>query len=95
MSSARQLERWAKMRRLGRTRFVIYYGVLAWGVGTGVFVSILLGWLQGWNDFGMWLAISMVSFPIGGIFWAMAMWMFFERIWRDAGERALQQDGDR
>lgn len=73
-------ERWTKIRERGRKRFVLLYGVLGWGVPTALLFTIWNGFAEGWDGLLAKLLISLVIFPIGGIFWGMLMWAFLERV---------------
>lgn len=80
----KQLERWAKTRQKGRTRYVWFNGMLCWGVTTGVFWSLGMAFMQGWDRLPLLLAVSMIGFPIGGIFFGLWTWKTFEKQFQEA-----------
>jgi hypothetical protein len=41
--SPKQLKKWAKTRQMGRARYIWLYGVLGWGLMTGVSWSVAMG----------------------------------------------------
>jgi hypothetical protein len=71
--------KWDEIRKGGRRRFVLRYGVLGWGVSTGIFFSLWMGYCEGWDAFFFGLIPALVLFPLGGIAWGRFMWWFFER----------------
>jgi hypothetical protein len=68
----------------GKARYILLVGVIGWGIPTGILFSLLNGWTSGepHHFWGPRLAVSLVLFPIGGIFFGLVMW---KRI--DAGIR--------
>lgn len=76
--SEKEREGWDRMRKKGRTRYIVIYGVLIWGCITAILFScmpLLFG-----NAFD-WLrtTLSFVLFPIGGVWWGRSMWNFMEQ----------------
>ena len=41
MSTTTFTEKWTKIRELGRSKFVLRYGVLGWGVSTAILFSLI------------------------------------------------------
>jgi hypothetical protein len=76
----RDWSRWEKMRKKGFLRFVLVNGVLYWGVLTGLFFAIAMSAIDSQRDpFLRTLCLSLVAFPIGGVFWGLFVWFWTER----------------
>jgi hypothetical protein len=78
----KQLARYEEMMTLPKWRYILVYGVLAWGVSVGILVTIIDLFIDksGWryvlqND--LWT--NLIGFPIGGIFFGMYMREFMPR----------------
>jgi hypothetical protein len=74
----KQATRWKKTRQMGRGRYTLIYGVLIWGVATGVIWALAMSAIQGWERLPILLVLALVAFPIGGIFFGRLMWRIFE-----------------
>jgi hypothetical protein len=72
-------EKWFKLRKLGRRNFVLYYGVLGWGVSSAILFALLQGYFYGFSALLFYLVASLILFPIGGYAWGRFMWWFFEK----------------
>jgi hypothetical protein len=90
---AARRERWAATRARGKTRFVLQYGVLAWGVTTALIWTLVMALWQGWERFWMHLGIALVVFPLAGIFWGVWMWHWSERSHRRSAAPNLGDEG--
>lgn len=77
--STTSADKWAKFREQGRSRFVVRYGVLGWGVSTAILFSLWNGFSEGWDGFYFKLIPALVLFPLGGYLWGRFMWWFLER----------------
>ena len=77
-SRANQLAKWQEIRERGFWRFVLLRGVLTWGLGTALLYCLIM-WLVSDQDIRLLLPISLVIFPIVGIFWGAFVWWFAER----------------
>jgi hypothetical protein len=73
-------EKWAATRQLGRDAFVWRYGVLGWGISTGVLFAVVEGVQHGMQAGLVQLPIALTMFPLAGVLWGRAMWWFFERV---------------
>lgn len=71
--------RWAKFSKLGRSQYVLRYGVLAWGVPVAILFVLLQGFLQGWTAAAFQAIPALVLFPLGGLFYGRIMWSLLER----------------
>ena len=66
------------MIRLGRARYILYFGVLGWGLLTATLFTA-------WNLYtkkGLGAAemiIPFVVFPLGGLLWGAAMWSVMKK----------------
>ncbi len=61
-----------------RFHYILRYGVLGWGLATGILWSAVMTW-WGPGPFLVYLAIALVLFPIGGWFWGAIMWRMIQR----------------
>jgi hypothetical protein len=68
-----------KIRKLGRGKFVLRYGVLGWGISTAILFSLIMGFTEGWDGFVFKLIPALIIFPLGGFVWGRLMWAFLER----------------
>ncbi len=79
---------WHKSRRMGRERFVLTYGVLYWGVLTGLlWVAAFGGYTvlvegEAWDSALDILPFGLTCFPIGGIAFGYSLWWWTERTYR-------------
>ena len=72
--------RWAAIRQRGRRRYIVVSGVLGWGVPTAILTTTfmqLVGGVPG--PFLGRLALGLVTFPLGGIWFGAWMWSVNER----------------
>lgn len=70
---------WQLLRKKGRYHFIIFRGVLFWGLFTAIFMSvfqyfILPDQLQTHN-----IVINFILFPIAGFVWGLLTWNWTER----------------
>jgi hypothetical protein len=72
-------EKAAKLVKLGRSKFVLFYGVLAWGVPTAILFALVRGYSDGWGTFLPQLIIALILFPLGGVLWGRIMWKLLGR----------------
>lgn len=62
----------------GKWHYIFFHGVLGWGVTTAVLFSLAQYYFNE-VSFVDSLKLSMVIFPIGGVFWGAFMWWFFKK----------------
>jgi hypothetical protein len=67
-------ERAARLIRQGRSRFVLLYGVIGWGVPVAIGVAVNEAFSTGMPGFLRQLAIGLVVFPLGGILFGRWLW---------------------
>lgn len=72
------LARWQKIREQGPLRFIVYRGMLGWGLTTAV---LWCGLMMVFTDreFIPLLIAALIGFPIGGLVWGGAMWFMAEK----------------
>lgn len=58
----------------GMLRFIVYRGVLGWGITTAVIVQLIMS-LTSDKSFFDGLIISLTIFPLGGILYGYVTWM--------------------
>jgi hypothetical protein len=66
--------KWAKFNKLGRTQYVLRYGVLGWGIPTGILFALFTGLMDGWDLFLPQLIRALVLFPLIGILCGRIWW---------------------
>jgi len=71
-------EKSAKLSKLGRTQFVLRFGVLGWGIPTAILFSLVQGYRSGWDGFLFQLTLALFIFPLGGILFGRIMWWALE-----------------
>jgi hypothetical protein len=84
--------KWAKTREMGERRYISIYGVLLWGLVTGVGWAIVMSAIQGWNRLPIYLPLALVGFPIGGIFFGKTMWKKMEAKYHEALQKQTGSD---
>jgi len=91
MNKKNRFKKWEKVREKGRKHYIIYYGVLGWGLSTGILFFILGEILDhGLNiseyftgDWISSLVIGVASFLLGGILFGYFMWGVNENYYHD------------
>lgn len=72
-------EKRAGLMKLGRSKFVLLFGVLGWGVPTAIMFALIQAYRDGWDGFLPTLIIALILFPLGGILWGRMMWWMMQR----------------
>jgi hypothetical protein len=72
-------EKWPKFEKLGRKQFILRYGVLGWGLPVAIGYSVSMAYQQGWDSFPIFLILSLILFPLGGILFGRLMWWWLQR----------------
>jgi hypothetical protein len=97
-------DKWEITRAKGMWNYILIYGVLAWGLMTGLLFGIsfplymmLCGSELNLPRSAFLLTVSLILFPIGGIVWGYCMWIFVEKAyWENkASELALELNQSR
>jgi hypothetical protein len=78
----RQIESWAKIRKAGRRQFILFRGVLGWGVFTAVMWSVVVSMLDN-VGFAQLFTGAIVLFPLAGVIWGATNWSASERSYAD------------
>ena len=84
-------ERWQKMKKLGKHFFIIKYGVLGWGLSTGVLGSFFIQLIHHKFNFSILftsqfyihmssLTLMTLSF---GWFWGLFLWKLMKKKYDD------------
>lgn len=77
MNSA-QPSRLEKIISKGKWNYIIFHGVIGWGVTTAVLFSLLQSF-TGEANFLEVLGPSLLLFPLGGVGWGAFMWSNFNK----------------
>lgn len=80
----RQLEKWAKTRQMGRSRYVWLFGVAGWGTTTGLLWAFFMAWMKEWSQLPMFLALAAITFFIGGYLFGRMTWTWSEATFQRA-----------
>ncbi|MBD0380182.1 hypothetical protein [Paenibacillus sedimenti] len=83
----KQRSKWEKLRAKGKKNFIIFNGVIGWGVPTAILFTFLMSFMENYSirfnqDFFELLIISIVLFPIGGILFGLWVWGWTEKLYR-------------
>jgi len=70
----KQLEKWAKTRQMGRSRYVWLLGVGFWGLTVGVTWAVSMAFDKGWNQLPQFLILGLIVFPMCGYFVGQWLW---------------------
>ena len=76
-----EMARWEKVRALGMWRYVLLYGVIAWGAPMFVLMTFVV---NPFPTFPELIWISAGIWAIGGALFGTTMWWFAERRYRKA-----------
>lgn len=83
LTQEQRMQRWEITRRKGRGRFILVWGVLAWGIGTGITSSLMIYLFMNYLRPGLFKVSSLfplaVACLVGGIFWGYFMWRIAEK----------------
>ncbi|WP_223192557.1 hypothetical protein [Paenibacillus sedimenti] len=69
---------WLKRKQIGRSKYLIRFGLLPWGLG----LTVLFGIIEFLNFYEMnliWIPIRLIVFAFVGFFVANARWQSMER----------------
>jgi len=83
----KQKARWASIRQRGLTRFVIFNGMIGWGLSTAILFALLDTYFERKviafdAEFIENLVTSLIIFPVGGIVWGIVVWFWTEKSYR-------------
>lgn len=74
----KQIESWAKVRQAGKRQFILFRGVLGWGVFTAVMWSVVVSMLDQARFVDLFPG-AIVLFPLVGLIWGVTNWSSSER----------------
>ncbi len=75
----KQIHKWEKTRKIGKKKFIFYYGVLFWGLLTG-FLFPIIGLILFKKPLSLGdFIISLIIFPLGGILFGLMVWHSSEK----------------
>lgn len=77
--STNQYARWAKTRQIGRTKFVLVFGVLGFGLSSGVLFALFCSVIDSEETFLGALPFSVIACLVGGAIWGMIFWKEMEK----------------
>ncbi len=77
--NAQQAQRWERTREAGKGKFILYYGVLGWGLIAGLLFSIIDLALHAESFSWDGVMINLIIFPLGGIWMGHWLWKKAER----------------
>lgn len=67
---------WAKKQKQGKWRYIIYNGVLGWGLSVAMLISILDFF---WETSSKPFWVNFIMYPFAGIFFGLIMWNSMEK----------------
>ncbi|PZD97301.1 hypothetical protein DNH61_02805 [Paenibacillus sambharensis] len=84
-----QIKKWEKTRAKGLRKFVLFDGVLGWGIPTAFLYTLIVTFMDRKalvfdGEILERLLIALVLFPIGGILYGIWVWKWTERNYRKA-----------
>jgi hypothetical protein len=87
----KQMARWAKIRKMGRSKFIWIRCVLSWGLLTAFIVVLCTAILDGFDSISVpGIIVYVIAFPIGGYFMGVWCWESGERKFRETeGQKEL------
>lgn len=77
---------WNQIRKKGEKHFIVFYGVLGWGLLTGILFQAIQHFVLGKPITIAGVSIIIITFTIGGYFFGKVMWNSKERATRNSGE---------
>jgi hypothetical protein len=76
--SEKQANSWRKTRTLGKSRYMLFFGLLPWGIGLAALFTGL-EWLTQHTFTPSWLYIRLAVFVIVGFFISTTRWHALEQ----------------
>ena len=74
----KQKTNWARARRMGKSKYLLVYGVIPWSLGAALLLGILEFVSQG-DVSWIWIPIRLLIFAVAGFFVSNARWQYMER----------------
>ena len=72
-----QLKKWEERRKLGRTKFILIYGIVYWGIPVGIIMVLFNGWRFGFSV--PRIVTACITWPIAGVVYGFFMWHMMEK----------------
>ena len=73
-----KIEKMEKIITKGKWHFVLWRGVVGWGIPTAILFKLIMLFLEG-RPFTDGLVTALIMFPIGGILFGLSMWFVMIR----------------
>jgi hypothetical protein len=79
--------RWEKTKARGKKKYIIYNGILGWGIPTAILFTLITTLMDNKSiTFNQELyksfLISLITFSVGGILFGFWTWHWIERLYR-------------
>ncbi|RJE90251.1 hypothetical protein D3P07_08575 [Paenibacillus sp. 1011MAR3C5] len=80
-------DKWELTRAKGKKNYVLWNGVLGWGIPTGILFTALSTYINHKEfvfnqDFYQTLFLSLVLFSLGGVVFGLWTWSWTEKLYR-------------
>lgn len=75
-----KIENTSKRTKLSRNQYVLRFGILGWGIPTGILFAIVQYYRDGSGGFLAHLIPALIIFPLGGIIFGRIMWRTMQRL---------------
>jgi hypothetical protein len=74
-----ELDAWAQSRQKGKWKFILFNGVLAWGMPMYIIMTFVVG--DGWNSeqFARRALVGAIIWPLAGLAFGAGLWFYNER----------------
>ncbi|QWU15322.1 hypothetical protein SAMN04487895_10814 [Paenibacillus sophorae] len=82
----KQRMKWEQLRSKGKKNFIIYKGILGWGIPTAILFTLFMSFMENYSlifdkSFVEFFIIAIILFPAGGIVFGLWVWNWTERIY--------------
>ncbi len=79
------LKKWETKRRLGRTKFILVYGILYWAIPACIAATLIRVYLMGekFNFNVASVSITVAVWALAGVFFGWQMWRRVETRYQD------------
>jgi succinate-acetate transporter protein len=78
------IKRWEATRMKGRKKFILFQGVLGWGILTGIIWVITMRFVSAEMKIFVTLPIALIIFPVAGYAWGALVWNMSEKKYLEA-----------
>lgn len=80
----KRIKRWAIIREKGKMRFILIYGVLGWGLGTGILFCLIEWLLEPSFDAKSDIPTAIIAFLLGGVGYGWWIWKENEKLFQSS-----------